>query len=292
MFNPFEILGLSLNAAIVITIIPLLIGLIGYHFLPKNAVLGLIILFVISALAFELLFIAALPSMVLIIGLCAYFGVATRPMLTGFVGTGILVLSVLFMLHLLPGFNNPIVIDNIHVSQHAPAFKKYLNFDKAILGLILLWLVVPRSKPPKMQALIKTIMLCTVAIFASFSIGLITGLVYFDPKLPSILAGWIITNLFLTCFVEEAFFRGFIQQQLQSFSKGRRWQISCIFISGGLFGLAHFPGGLVYCVIASIMGIAYAYSYYKSQNIYLPIAVHFIFNLLHFTLFTYPYVAH
>ena len=63
-----------------------------------------------------------------------------------------------------------------------------------------------------------------------------------------------------------------------------------IVISGLLFGLVHFSAGPIYTLLAMLLGCTYAYVYYKSNSIYWPIAIHFSFNLIHITLFTYPYI--
>ncbi|MCI5157699.1 MAG: hypothetical protein D3906_04525, partial [Candidatus Electrothrix sp. AUS1_2] len=53
-------------------------------------------------------------------------------------GTIMLLLSIALSLHLVPGFSNPKVIDKVILSKGAVPYSKYLNFDKALIGLFVL----------------------------------------------------------------------------------------------------------------------------------------------------------
>ena len=86
---------------------------------------------------------------------------------------------------------------------------------------------------------------------------------------------WI--NIFIIAFLpaisEELFFRGTIQQLLQN--KFKNYHIP-IWITGAIFGIIHFN---IYGVIPIIfLGIILGYVYHFSQNIWMPIIVHFINN--------------
>ena len=289
MSHTFELFSMTFSLGIAAIFLVVLLALIAGRFVSSTIIFGLILLTVLLALSESLLTINALPWIFVLCLSVYYFKYSQNKKIKLFSGCVIFVSSVLLLLHLVPGFHNPILIDNFPVSENAPQYTKYFNLDKAILGVLLLAFVVPQAKSFSLNKGLIVFLVFMVCCFLSLSLGLYTGLISFDPKHSDILLGWIITNLFFTCFVEEAFFRGFVQQRIQLLSSKTYWQYISVLLSGVLFGLAHFPGGQTYTIIASIMGSAYAFSYYKTKNIYVAISVHFIFNLLHFSLFTYPF---
>ena len=289
MYESFEIFGLSLTIGALATFSPILLGLAGNHYLTKNITLYLVALSVVVALYCGLLTNISLPAIVMLGLACFYFNHSDSLKIKYTSGLLVFVGSVIFLLHIVPGFNNAIAIHDFQVSEYAPLFTKYLNLDKAILGLLLLTFVVPKAQQVGLNNGIKVGILFSVCAGLSFAYAYATGLISYDPKISSIFIGWMITNLFLTCYVEEVFFRGFVQQQMQNISAKPYWQVCSILLSGVLFGLAHFSAGQTYTLVASIMGTVYAYSYYKTQNIYVPISIHFVFNLIHFIFFTYPF---
>lgn len=219
------------------------------------------------------------------------FKYTQRPYLHISAGIVVFILAVLFLLHKVPGFLNPKIIDNLILSTHALPFSKYLNLDKITLGCIFLLFIVPSSQAKKPQQYRVLVTLFMASSGLCFLLAYFFNLVIFELKFPHITLTWLLTNLFFTCYVEEVFFRGFIQAQCQRFNSKLGWQIWCIALSGGLFGLVHFPAGYMYCLIATIMGCCYAYIYWRSKNIYLPIGFHFAFNCMHYFLFTYPFLA-
>ena len=53
-------------------------------------------------------------------------------------GISVVALAAGLALHLIPGFNNPKVISDAILTPDAVPYSKYLNFDKALIGLFLL----------------------------------------------------------------------------------------------------------------------------------------------------------
>jgi membrane protease YdiL (CAAX protease family) len=96
-------------------------------------------------------------------------------------------------------------------------------------------------------------------------------------------------NLFFVCLSEEAFFRGFIQRELSAALRGTRFGAAiAVAVSAGLFGLAHFGGGMSYVVLATAAGLGYAIVYQRTRSIEMSMLAHFALNTVHFLLFTYP----
>lgn len=116
--------------------------------------------------------------------------------------------------------------------------------------------------------------------------------VWFDPKLPSSLPIWALTNLLFVCLAEEGFFRRFIQKylclSLRNFNYGN---LIAILITSVLFGLSHFMGGTKYVILATVAGAGYGWIYLRTQRIEASIITHFSLNLVHFLFFTYPALA-
>jgi hypothetical protein len=99
-------------------------------------------------------------------------------------------------------------------------------------------------------------------------------------------------NLFFTCLAEEAFFRGFVQQELSRVGSRPALAAGAALIIGALlFGLAHFAGGLNYVLAATVAGLGYGWAFMRTQRIEAAMAVHFGVNAVHFLLFTYPRLA-
>jgi membrane protease YdiL (CAAX protease family) len=118
------------------------------------------------------------------------------------------------------------------------------------------------------------------------------GFVVLDPKLPAITPLWLLSNLLVTCVAEEAFFRGFLQRQLQHKLQGYSWgAVVSLSVVSLLFGVAHLSGGFSYAMIAAVAGLFYGYVYQKSGAIETSIALHFLVNAGHFILLSYPRLA-
>nr|WP_254438024.1 CPBP family intramembrane glutamic endopeptidase [Ruegeria arenilitoris] len=117
-----------------------------------------------------------------------------------------------------------------------------------------------------------------------FLLGLTTGAVRPEIGLPSWWLIFALSNLFLTCLTEEAFFRGYLQSVFIS----KTGTTIGIVAASLLFGLAHAGGGPALVVFASILGAACGLGYFATGRLWVPVLMHFGFNALHLALFTYP----
>ncbi|MCX8955020.1 CPBP family intramembrane metalloprotease, partial [Ruegeria sp. NA] len=90
--------------------------------------------------------------------------------------------------------------------------------------------------------------------------------------------------LFLTCLTEEAFFRGYLQSAITL----RLEATGGLVAASLLFGLAHIGGGPALVVFASLLGLGCGLGYFATGRLWVPVAMHFGFNLTHLLLFTYP----
>ncbi len=200
-------------------------------------------------------------------------------------------LSLVFMLHISPGFNNWQLVDDLQFNNVSASFAFYLNFDKPLVGLVLLafgpsllvsWSLWKNAFKPILPVLL-------FAPLIIYGLSYLAGLLTIDAKLPAVTLLWMLNNLLVTCVAEEAFFRGFLQRCLQnSLQRYRYGGVLSLAIVSILFGMAHFPGGLSYVFIATVAGLFYGYVYQKTAAIETSIALHFLVNFGHFIFFSYP----
>jgi membrane protease YdiL (CAAX protease family) len=210
-------------------------------------------------------------------------------------GTIVGVVSLLLALHLVPGFDNPVVIRDAVLSPGAIGYTQYANFDKGLAGacmVAILGLAGLRSADGWGTALRRAgpTVLVTIAIVLPASLAL--GFVRFDPHWTPRVAAWAPINLLLTCVGEEAFFRGFLQAEVaRALGPGRRAAPVSVAASALLFGLAHAAGGWRYVLLASLAGTGYALAFQRSGRLEMAVLAHFAVNATHFLLFTYPALA-
>ena len=203
-------------------------------------------------------------------------------------------LSLALMLHMVPGFIPIKLIDGVPISADALPYTKSLNFDKPLIGLLLLALGHRLiSTSTEWRRMLKTAvwqMPSVVAALLVLSVAL--GYVRWDVKWPSFWWGWMWTNLFFTCMPEEALFRGVVQRYLERlFSRFQNGPRIALGVAALAFGLAHFTGGVRYVILATVAGWAYGTIYQRTGCIEASILAHFFLNFLHFVFFTYPGLA-
>ena len=209
-------------------------------------------------------------------------------------GWAIVALTAGLMLHRLPGFNNPRVIDAVRFSADAIPFTLYLNFDKVLIGLFVLgWCHARIHRGPEWRAMLADAAPRAAGLLVLIlALSVLAGYVRFDPKFPAETWLWLGVNLGFTCMAEEAIFRGFVQAVLTRIWRnvaGGRWL--ALGVAAVLFGLAHAAGGPVYVALAAVAGVGYGWVYQKTQRIEASILTHFALNTVHFLCFTYPALA-
>lgn len=202
-----------------------------------------------------------------------------------------LILAVLMLNHLAPGFNNLRIFENVRFSADSKPFTMYLNFDKTIVGtFILLFFLNKRREHSVRKGFLLSAGRTLIALLSFLiPIALVIQYVRIDLKLPDLAWIWALNNLFFVCFAEEAFFRGFLQKGLTSFlPKTQSMSTLSVVLASAMFGLAHFKGGASYIALAAIAGLFYGYVYQKTDRIESSILVHFGLNAFHFLCLSYP----
>jgi len=192
-------------------------------------------------------------------------------------------------LHLIPGFKNLLIWNKIQFTPDAIPFTLYLNFDKTIVGLIILGLTLNLACTRiEWKALLKQVVFkLPIIIFIILILTIAFGYTKFEPKLPNGLWIWIVSNLLFTCVAEEGLFRGFFQESLSQLKYKHSDYIE-VLVPAMFFGIIHYPGGVKYVILATVAGILYGWVYKVTKRIEASILVHFMLNLTHILFFTYP----
>ena len=201
-----------------------------------------------------------------------------------------------FSFHVLPGFNNWKIIDNVVFSTNSIPYIMYLNIEKPIY--IFLFLYFHKQVPITSYNWSRIIKGTFIGFLISFILLLLGNswfkLVTWDPKLISypIIFLWSIRMILDTALGEEIFFRGYLQNHLTDILPNYKltpW-IACL-VASLLFGARHLPGGIPISIMAGLAGIGYGIAYLKTRKIETSTLTHFIINLIHFLLFSYPMLA-
>ncbi|WP_404342902.1 lysostaphin resistance A-like protein [Pseudoalteromonas mariniglutinosa] len=200
--------------------------------------------------------------------------------------------SLALAMHWLPGFNNLAIVVNQQVTTDAIPFTLYANFDKGVAGLLLTAYFYANKKVAAPAVNIKQpVFIIVSTVLATLFVALMLGIVDFTPKVPDFWLSFLMINLFFTCVAEEAFFRGFIQAKLTQHITSPKLGLLAVTISAIIFALAHFSGGLEYVLVTAIAGFGYSYIFYKTQRLEWAILCHWLVNICHLFLFTYPMLA-
>lgn len=200
-------------------------------------------------------------------------------------------LALALAVHVIPGFHNPIVVGDVRLSEDSAPYSLKANFDKGAAGLILLAFFAQRIErlEEMRRLLVPTAIAAVTTTVAIMALALAIGYVRPEPKLPSFTLAFLAANLLITSAMEEAFFRGLIQERLMR-ALAARPSLRCLPIaaSSALFGLAHAAGGPVLMLLATLAGVGYSLAYAKTRRIEVAVLTHFTVNVVHFFGFTYP----
>jgi membrane protease YdiL (CAAX protease family) len=250
-----------------------------------------LILSIILGYAAGHLTLSALVPIILQYGSARLLKQAERPWLRG-LASGVLMISGIGLgAHLFPGFHNWKVIDGVLVSQDAIPFTLYLNFDKTLVGIVILAELHERIRTREAwaQMLRYTLSRAPLVIAAVAALSFVFQYVRWDPKIPDILPLWAWTNLLFVCVAEEGFFRGFLQKYLAELWQDLRFgKLMALVFAALAFGVAHLGGGLSYVILSAVAGLGYGWMYRATQRIEASIITHFLLNVFHILMLTYP----
>lgn len=193
--------------------------------------------------------------------------------------------------HLMPGFYNPRVFGPAPITPDAAPFTLYLNLDKPLAGywVLLAWPALCLRRGPWSWAYGLLIGVGTAAVCLGLGVGL--SKLAWAPKWPGFGWLWALDVLLLVSLIEEALFRGYLQEGLsRRLAEHRHGEALSIGVAAALFGAVHAMGGLVYVLFAGLAGVGYGLAY-RQGGLVAAVLAHFTLNLLHFGFFTYPMLA-
>jgi membrane protease YdiL (CAAX protease family) len=214
-----------------------------------------------------------------------------------FIYFGIIIITIFSFLHQIPSIDNIELLTNIKLSKNSSNFDLWLNFDKPLIAIFLLFFAY---NPPKKFSDYKNIFIQTIKLFVPLliillALGTFGNFLVFDPKFPNfeITFLWLIKMIFLTIFAEEFFFRFFIQNRVILLCKNSKYfsknsQIIGLIFTSIIFGLTHFSQGFIFILLATICGFFYGLIFIRTRYIEASILLHFLINLTHFIFFSYP----
>ncbi len=164
------------------------------------------------------------------------------------------VIAVARVLHAIPGFHNPKVLDAVVVGPQSIPFSMYFNMDKAVVPFFLitcmptLFVAKPLYKAGKVGWGI-----LVLAIPALLLLAVALGGLRIEPHAPEWFAQFALANIFFVSLAEEALFRGYLQQRLSRVVH----PVVALLIASLIFGLMHYSGGLLLIIFASLSGIIF-----------------------------------
>jgi hypothetical protein len=198
----------------------------------------------------------------------------------------VILLSLALSLHLVPGFENWQLLNEVQLSAQSRPFSLYLNLDKPLVLFLLLLLLpdLPGRYRLNFNASIRLLMISLLVVSVILALAVLAGFVALEWKVPHWWWLFAFNNLMFTCVVEEAFFRGYLQRLLSQ----NVGTVGAMVLVALLFGLAHLGGGWLYALLATGAGLFYGYLYWRSGSLLVAVAGHFMVNIVHLFALTYP----
>lgn len=206
----------------------------------------------------------------------------------------VVLLTLVLGMNQVPWIHNVLALDGVFVSASSADFTLYWNYDALFAGVLLyLVCVQPQRNPPWRRALVATGGILVPTLVVVLGTATAVGYLAWDPKWPAILGVWIPSNLLITCVFEETVFRGVIQRHAGRFLRGRvpAPAFVALLVASVAFGVAHIAGGMTYVFLSTLAGVGYGAAYHLTGRVEAGMLVHFLLNLAHLFLFTYPFAA-
>jgi len=208
----------------------------------------------------------------------------------------IVVMAFLLAAHHISAFHNIQVLPPTRLTPRSIPYDQWINFDKTLAGVLILGILYRKPVTTTAQRtaalLWRSAIPLIVTIASVIVLGKALGYIQWDPKWTSQFWPWAAINLLSTCMSEEAFFRAFLQTEIERWTAKRpNSAVIAITCSAILFGLSHVAGGWRYVALATVAGAGYGTVFYRTRRIEASILAHFTLNTVHFLLFTYPAAA-
>ncbi len=123
--------------------------------------------------------------------------------------------------------------------------------------------------------------ICIVALLGCVAILNLAGISFgegIESKRYATISLWTMTLVVLRAgIVEEIFYRGYIMERLAKLS--RKWIIYFL-LPALTFGLLHYKQGVGGILISFVLGLIFAYSYWKTKDLKINIIAHFLVDFI------------
>lgn len=206
-----------------------------------------------------------------------------------------ILISIGLAMHFFPGFHNWEIAHGLVLGENAVPYNFWLNFDKPFIGIFLLaWTLPLIPSPLEWKKLVKIALpLSLLGILLIMGLSLYLGVVRFDPKFLLLFLLWPFANLFLVVIPEEAFYRGFVQNEIYQALLSRLPKLAgfvAVFLTALFFTLIHvfWVNSLPFLSLVFVAGCVYGAIYQYTKAIESSILCHFLLNMIHVLFFTYP----
>ncbi len=200
-------------------------------------------------------------------------------------------LILLLAINRLPAAHQSVLVADFFMGHSLTPYTLLVSYNKVVAALLILTIWWPHltdkgSYTRMTPALPLSVAAAALIILTACSIGL-----QWDPKWYWFSAVFVLTNLALTCVVEEVFFRGLLQRQFSRyFSTYKFGALAALLLASLLFGVAHIAAGLAYASLAALAGLAYGTIYWRYRSLHAAILCHWLVNVIHIAGFRYPWV--
>lgn len=197
----------------------------------------------------------------------------------------------LLAMNIIPAAQQSVLVREFFMGHSLTPYTLSVGYNKPLAALLILSIWWPKlidkgAYSRMSQALPMALLAAALIILLACSLGL-----QWDPKWYWFSALFVLTNLALTCVVEEVFFRGLLQRQFSRYlSRYKFGALSALILASGLFGFAHLAAGINYAVFAAVAGLFYGTIYWRYRSIHAAILCHWLVNAAQFTGFSYPWV--
>lgn len=192
------------------------------------------------------------------------------------------------LIHLAPGYDGMSLAVEETLKPGSVPVDLYFNHDKVWVAWSLLgWLPLFRQSLTPRRGFLPwlTPFVTLVGMGAVATLALALELIDWQPGLTAWFGVFALANLLNTCIAEELLFRGLLQRQLLI----RFGWIVAVSASALLFGVAHLPAGWGFAAVAGLAGLVYGLTYLWTGRLAWAVLVHWLLNLAHLLLFTYPF---
>lgn len=266
--------------------------------LPNAFVVSVLcVSFILAVLGFSAYTVFVLHSL-LVVGMCGYtWGLARLPPIAFVVWWIVFIVGMACALYRPPGFHYPLLFSVEALHEGGKPFAQYLNFGKLLAGLLVFSLLLRIPLKQRVFTPQRRNAMFLIAIMVGGVLGL--GFTILDMEIHIKPVQWILifgaANLIATCMAEEAFMRLLLQREaqrlIQKFSQNViTVEVIPLLLTTLIFVLTHTAPTLEMTLVYGIAGFFYGLLYTLTKNVYYSIALHFLVNILHFSIFTYPLI--